>query len=94
MVSRDRDEHQNDMEFFVRDKAIAIHCRRNFLYEDAFDKLSPENGTDAFVLPSNTPKRGFKYYHFFRAKSSVENEDLVGQYSGFGRGWCRRRGPL
>ncbi len=44
MVSRDREEHQNDMEFFVRDKAIAIHCRRNFLYEDAYDKLSPENG--------------------------------------------------
>ena len=24
--------------------SINIHVRRNFLYEDSFDKLSPENG--------------------------------------------------
>ena len=37
-------EHQGDRVHFMQGPSINIHVRRNFLYEDSFDKLSPENG--------------------------------------------------
>ncbi len=44
LIAKDRDENQGEMSLFLQGKAIHIHVRRNFIYEDAFDKLSPENG--------------------------------------------------
>ena len=43
LVTRDKDDHQGDRVNFLQGKAIHVHIRRNFIYEDAFDKLSPDN---------------------------------------------------
>jgi hypothetical protein len=50
LIAKDRDENQGEMSLFLQGKAIHIHVRRNFIYEDAFDKLSPENGNFYFYL--------------------------------------------
>ena len=43
-VAKDRDEYQGDIVHFPgQGKQIHIHVRRNFIYEDAFEKLSEEN---------------------------------------------------
>ena len=44
LIGKDRDENQGELSHFLQGKAIHIHVRRNFIYEDAFDKLSPDNG--------------------------------------------------
>ena len=44
LVARDKQEYQGDRVNFLQGKSINIHIRRNFIYEDAFEKLSPENG--------------------------------------------------
>lgn len=44
LVARDKEDHQGDRVHFLQGKAIRIHVRRNFIYEDAFDSLSPDNG--------------------------------------------------
>ena len=44
LVGKDRDENQGEISHFLQGKAIHIHVRRNFIYEDAFDKLSQDNG--------------------------------------------------
>lgn len=44
LISRDKQEHQGERVNFMSGPAINILVRRNYLYEDAFDKLSPDNG--------------------------------------------------
>ena len=44
LVARDKEDHQGDRVNFLQGKAIHVHIRRNFIYEDAFEKLSPDNG--------------------------------------------------
>ena len=44
LVARDKEDHQGDRVNFLQGKAIHVNIRRNYIYEDAFDKLSPENG--------------------------------------------------
>jgi len=34
----------------IKGPAINVSVRRNYLYEDAFDKLSPENGKRGRVI--------------------------------------------
>ena len=46
LVARDKEDHQGDRVNFLQGKAIHVHIRRNFIYEDAFEKLSPDNGND------------------------------------------------
>ena len=41
---RDRQEHQGDRVNFLQGNSIDVLIRRNYIYEDAFEKLSPENG--------------------------------------------------
>lgn len=48
MIAKDRNENQGEMSHFLRGQSIQIHVRRNFIYEDAFEKLSQENGELAF----------------------------------------------
>lgn len=43
VVGRDKDDHQGDRVNFLQGKAIHVHIRRNFIYEDAFDHLSQDN---------------------------------------------------
>ena len=43
LIQRDKQEHQGDRVNFMQGPAIDILVRRNYIYEDAFDKLSPEN---------------------------------------------------
>ncbi|GAB1605249.1 ubiquitin-protein ligase E3C-like [Argonauta hians] len=42
-VNQDREEHQSEMTNFQFGLSINIKIRRNYIYEDAFDKLSEEN---------------------------------------------------
>ena len=44
LVARDKEDHQGDRVNFLQGKAIHVHIRRNFIYEDAFEKLSSDNG--------------------------------------------------
>jgi ubiquitin-protein ligase E3 C len=43
LIQRDRQEHQGDRAAFLQGASIDLHVRRTHIYEDAFDKLSPEN---------------------------------------------------
>ena len=44
LITKDKEEHQGDMQHFLAGASVSVMIRRNFIYEDAFDKLSPENG--------------------------------------------------
>ena len=43
LIQKDKDEHQGDQVNFLQGHSINVHIRRNFIYEDASEKLSPEN---------------------------------------------------
>ncbi|CAH1772399.1 unnamed protein product [Owenia fusiformis] len=43
LIQREKTEHQDDRGGFMLGPAISVMIRRNYIYEDAFDKLSPEN---------------------------------------------------
>jgi len=43
LIQRDRQEHQGDRVNFLQGNSIDVLIRRNYIYEDAFEKLSPEN---------------------------------------------------
>lgn len=44
LVLKDKLEHQGEHSHFLQGPNIQVAVRRNYLYEDAFDNLSPENG--------------------------------------------------
>lgn len=44
LVYKDKVEHQGEDVQFLLGRIINLNVRRSHLYEDAFDKLSPENG--------------------------------------------------
>lgn len=43
LIMRDKAEHQGEQSNFLQGPSIQVAIRRNYLYEDAFDKLSSEN---------------------------------------------------
>lgn len=43
-VLKDKLEHQGEAPYVVRERMLDLIARRNYLYEDAFDNLSPANG--------------------------------------------------
>ncbi|XP_076243560.1 ubiquitin-protein ligase E3C isoform X2 [Calliopsis andreniformis] len=43
LIYRDKTEQQGELTHFLQGPSIRISVRRNYLYEDAFEKLSPEN---------------------------------------------------
>lgn len=43
LIYKDKAEQQGELAHFMQGPSIQISVRRNYLYEDAFDKLSPEN---------------------------------------------------
>lgn len=43
LIYKDKAEQQGELTHFMQGPSIQISVRRNYLYEDAFDKLSPEN---------------------------------------------------
>ena len=49
-ITRDKNEHQGDRVNFLEGRAINIAVRRNFIYEDSFDKLSQENGREIYFV--------------------------------------------
>ncbi|KAL7306120.1 hypothetical protein TKK_0001569 [Trichogramma kaykai] len=46
LINRDKCEQQGELSHFMQGPSIHISVRRNYLYEDAFDKLSPENESE------------------------------------------------
>jgi hypothetical protein len=56
LVLKDKAEHQGEHSHFLQGPNIQVAVRRNYLYEDAFDKLSPENGKptiSVYIISSN-----------------------------------------
>jgi ubiquitin-protein ligase E3 C len=45
-IMSDKMQQQNEANF-LRGPSIQVMIRRNYIYEDAFDKLSPDNGNYA-----------------------------------------------
>ena len=43
-ILKDKLEHQGEAPYAVRGRMLDLTVRRNYLYEDAFDNLSPVNG--------------------------------------------------
>lgn len=43
LIYKDKAEQQGELAHFMQGPSIQIAVRRNYLYEDAFEKLSPEN---------------------------------------------------
>ncbi|KYN18133.1 PREDICTED: ubiquitin-protein ligase E3C [Trachymyrmex cornetzi] len=43
LIYKDKAEQQGELAHFMQGPSIQISVRRNYLYEDAFEKLSPEN---------------------------------------------------
>lgn len=43
LIYKDKAEQQSELTHFMQGPSIQISVRRNYLYEDAFEKLSPEN---------------------------------------------------
>nr|CAD7395950.1 unnamed protein product [Timema poppensis] len=50
LILKDKMEHQGDHSHFMQGPSIQLSVRRSYLYEDSFDKLSPENG-ELFIGP-------------------------------------------
>jgi hypothetical protein len=48
-IMSDKMQQQNEANF-LRGPAIQVMIRRNYIYEDAFDKLSPDNGNHLSAL--------------------------------------------
>ncbi|XP_033636657.1 ubiquitin-protein ligase E3C-like [Asterias rubens] len=42
-IHRDKDENQGEFAGFIAGRTIDINIRRNYIYEDAYDRLRPEN---------------------------------------------------
>ncbi|XP_038056314.1 ubiquitin-protein ligase E3C-like [Patiria miniata] len=42
-IHRDKEEHQGEFAIFTPGRTIDINVRRDFIYEDAYDRLRPEN---------------------------------------------------
>lgn len=49
LIQNDKDENQGDAHNFLSGPSINVSIRRNYIYEDAYDKLSPENGIQHFM---------------------------------------------
>jgi hypothetical protein len=49
LVLKDKIEQQGEHSHFLQGPNIQVAVRRNYLYEDAFDKLSPENGKPEII---------------------------------------------
>ncbi|XP_022110390.1 ubiquitin-protein ligase E3C-like [Acanthaster planci] len=45
-IHRDKEEHQGEFAIFTPGRTIDINIRRDFIYEDAYDRLRPENEPD------------------------------------------------
>ena len=43
LISRDKQEHQGEMVSFMQGPHINLSIRRNYIYEDSYDKLSKSN---------------------------------------------------
>jgi len=50
LIQQDKLEHQDQAVNFGIGQTISIAVRRNYLYEDAFEKLSPDNGLSSLAV--------------------------------------------
>ena len=50
MVQQDRIDNQGEVRHFMGGPMINVNIRRNYLYEDAFEKLSVQNGWCSILL--------------------------------------------
>jgi len=49
-VSNDRKDFQGEFAAMLASRNVVVSIRRNYIYEDAFDKLSQENGIYAYCI--------------------------------------------
>ncbi len=50
LVQKEKNEYQGDRVHYLQGPSIGIVVRRNYLYEDSFEKLSPDNGKKLVFL--------------------------------------------
>lgn len=88
-ILNDKMQQQGESNF-LRGPSIQVMIRRNYIYEDAFDKLSLENGK-LFQYSGSFFYFNINYLFsiFFRAQSALENASTVNERGRIGRGWCR-----
>ena len=73
LIAADKNESQATADYGLG-PSIDVNIRRTHLYEDAFDKLSPQNGKYEIILSPYL----FNYYDF-RIKSEVKNANHSSQ---------------
>ena len=94
LVARDKGDHQGDIVNFQQGKAIHVHIRRNFIYEDAFEKLSPDNGKDDLFSFTKNANMTFNGDDLFRTKYEAENASGFDECCGHVRSRDRWRRTL
>jgi hypothetical protein len=50
LIQQNKSEQQQGADFLQNGSTINIRVRRDYVYEDAFEKLSPENGKEKFFI--------------------------------------------
>ncbi len=65
LIQQNKSEQQQGAEFLQNGSTINVRIRRDYIYEDAFEKLSPENGKY-----SSTINYLLHLFFLFRTKSS------------------------
>lgn len=65
LIQNDKDENQGDAHNFLSGPSINVSIRRNYIYEDAYDKLSPENGMQHFMEKKDIYCSEYYMNHFW-----------------------------
>ena len=92
-ILADRMQQQGEANF-LRGPSIQVMIRRNYIYEDALDKLSPDNGTDLSCCFISLPPSTFNVARVFRTEPALEDARSAHQRRWPGRGWHRWRWHL
>lgn len=70
LINKDKEENQGDVHHFLSGPNINVSIRRNYIYEDAFEKLSPENGI-IFVFGSVLQSAFDMFFMTVKLKSNI-----------------------
>lgn len=85
LLQEDKNENQRGSGWGPGEANVNLRIRRDYIYEDAFDKLRPENGEISFVFCFFLGK----FFFVFRTKSSTTNANSFYQCHRLGRSWNR-----
>lgn len=69
LLQKDKDSSNRGTGWVPGETSINLRIRRDYTYEDAFDKLRPENGTTS----ANICIRGFQRFFLFRLEPNLRH---------------------